>query len=180
MNCCGQLHGCTAPQMIKPTQIILVVPETQAAPEPCFLGMTSTLEPKSSSPRSASNIYIVPYIQLEKIAILMFSFGIHLQFILEGKAPNDGNWGNYKNQGEQFICNVIQQGSNNVKKTNAGALWWDPFNNLQYTTSALFLTASYSDSLSAAKDSLNCPAGSISPDDLISFARSQACVDTLV
>ena len=104
MNCCGQLHGCTAPQMIKPTQIILVVPETQAAPEPCFLGMTSTLEPKSSSPRSASNIYIVPYIQLEKIAILMFNFGIHLQFILEGKAPNDGNWGNYKNQGEQFIC----------------------------------------------------------------------------
>ncbi|KAL6326512.1 hypothetical protein AAG906_008374 [Vitis piasezkii] len=95
------------------------------------------------------------------------------KFILEGKAPNDGNWGNYKNQGEQFICNVIQQGSNNVKKTNAGALWWDPFNNLQYTTSALFLTASYSDSLSAAKDSLNCPAGSISPDDLISFARSQ-------
>ena len=79
------------------------------------------------------------------------------KLILKGKAPNDGNWGNYKNQGEQFICNVILL----------------PFNNLQYTTSALFLTASYSDSLSAAKDSLNCPAGSISPDDIISFARSQ-------
>ena len=50
MNCCGQLHGCTAPQMIKPTQIILVVPKTQVVPEPCFLGMTSTLEPKSPSP----------------------------------------------------------------------------------------------------------------------------------
>ncbi|RVW98069.1 Endoglucanase 13 [Vitis vinifera] len=59
------------------------------------------------------------------------------KLILKGKAPNDGNWGNYKNQGEQFIC------------------------------------PSYSDSLSAAKDSLNCPADSISPDDIISFARSQ-------
>ena len=45
------------------------------------------------------------------------------KLILKGKAPNDGNWGNYKNQGEQFICNVILQGSNNVKKTNAGVLW---------------------------------------------------------
>lgn len=96
--------------------------------------------------------------------------------MLEGKVEwQFGNWRSYINEGMQFICNVIQKGSNNVKKTNAGALWWDPFNNLQYTTSALFLVVSFSDSLTNAFSTLGCPGGSLYPIDLISFARSQAC-----
>ena len=47
------------------------------------------------------------------------------------------------------------------------------WNNLQYSSAAAFLLAVYSDHLSAANAKLNCPDGSVQPQALLDFARSQ-------
>lgn len=47
------------------------------------------------------------------------------------------------------------------------------WNNLQYASAAAFLLAVYSDYLSAANAKLNCPDGSVQPQALLDFSRSQ-------
>ncbi|KAK3042101.1 hypothetical protein RJ639_001803 [Escallonia herrerae] len=96
-----------------------------------------------------------------------------VQKILEGNFSDSGNLSEYKNSAEQFICNCIQKGSNNVKTTSAGLLWWQGFNNLQYVTTAAFVTTTYADSLTATRKTLQCPGGSVKPEDLITFVKSQ-------
>ncbi|KAK3042877.1 hypothetical protein RJ639_001150 [Escallonia herrerae] len=93
--------------------------------------------------------------------------------ILEGNFSDGGKLSEYKNSAEQFICNCIQKGSNNVQATSAGLLWWQGFNNLQYVTTAAFVTTTYADTLTATKKTLQCPGGSVKPEDLITFVKSQ-------
>ncbi|OVA09799.1 Glycoside hydrolase [Macleaya cordata] len=94
--------------------------------------------------------------------------------VLEGKVESAGTWAQYKSQAEQYICSCVQKaGSNNVKLTPGGLLWWQPWNGLQYVTTAMFVTAAYSDYLTAGKSSLHCQAGDVTPADLITFVRSQ-------
>ncbi|KAF8402624.1 hypothetical protein HHK36_010713 [Tetracentron sinense] len=95
------------------------------------------------------------------------------KFILEGKVGNSGIWAQYKTEAEQFICNCVQKGSNNVKKTPGGLLWWQPWNDLQYTTTAIFVAKTYSNYLSASHGSLQCQDGAVQPSDLTSFVKSQ-------
>ncbi|XP_059630328.1 endoglucanase 12-like [Cornus florida] len=96
------------------------------------------------------------------------------KLLLEGKLKgNQKVWAAYKNQAEQFICNCIQKGSSNVKKTRAGLLWWSPWDNLQYTTSALFVTTAYSKYLTTARSKLHCQGGIVTPQGLLFFVRSQ-------
>ncbi|KAM3236040.1 hypothetical protein P3L10_016077 [Capsicum annuum] len=75
----------------------------------------------------------------------------------------------YKKNAEEFICNCIQKGNNNIKKTNGGLLWWQPWNNLQYVTTATFVITSYADTLSSTKNSLKCATGNVEPLELITF-----------
>ncbi|KAL7108876.1 hypothetical protein ACP275_06G140700 [Erythranthe tilingii] len=93
--------------------------------------------------------------------------------ILERRFPESGNMGQMKNSAEQFICNCIQKGNGNVQKTNAGLLWFLPWSNLQYVNSASFIMSAYADYLSKAISTLRCAGGTVGPNDLISFARSQ-------
>ncbi|CAI9091736.1 OLC1v1026840C1 [Oldenlandia corymbosa var. corymbosa] len=94
--------------------------------------------------------------------------------LLEGRLKDQyGNLGPYKNNAEQFICNCVQKGSSNVGKSGGGLLWWNSFNNLQYVTTATFVITTYADILANTKNTLNCPAGALTPNDLIAFARSQ-------
>ncbi|GFP97991.1 endoglucanase 12 [Phtheirospermum japonicum] len=93
--------------------------------------------------------------------------------ILEGKISGKGNLGQMKNNAEQFICNVIQKGTNNVKKTNGGLLWFLEGGNLQYVTSASFLITAYANSLAKAKSTIRCAGGVVGPQDLVGFAKSQ-------
>lgn len=96
------------------------------------------------------------------------------QNVLEGKYSEYPSFVQYKKNAEEFICNVIQKGSSNVQKTAGGILWWQPWNNLQYTTSALFVLTTYADKLSATNNTLHCPtAASVTPSDIISFVHSQ-------
>lgn len=96
-----------------------------------------------------------------------------MQLIFEKKVENSGQIVEYKTMAEQFICNCAQKGSNNVKKTPGGLLWFLPWNNLQYTASASFVLSAYSKYLEAAKASIQCPKGALHASDLLNIARSQ-------
>ncbi|KAL5799100.1 hypothetical protein ACOSQ2_003920 [Xanthoceras sorbifolium] len=96
------------------------------------------------------------------------------KLVLEGKSDGSGTLAQYKSQAEQFICSCIQKGSNNIKKTPGGLSWFLPWSNLQYVATASLISAVYSQYLTAAKTSLQCPGGVVQPSDLIGFARSQA------
>lgn len=96
-----------------------------------------------------------------------------MQLILEGKLPNNGNHAVLKSNLEQFLCNVVQRGSGNARRSPGGMLWWDPWNNLQYVTSAMLVLAAHADHLTAARASLQCGGASVPPPHLISFAQSQ-------
>ncbi|CAN8318453.1 unnamed protein product [Cochlearia groenlandica] len=93
---------------------------------------------------------------------------------LEGKVKTIGKVAEYKSMAEQFICNCAQKGSNNVKKTRGGLLWFLPWNNLQYTASASFVLSAYSKYLNAAKGVIHCPRGPLQASDLLNVVRSQA------
>ena len=84
-----------------------------------------------------------------------------------------GIWSQYKSQAEQFICSCAQKGNSNVKKSPGGLLWFLPFNNLQYTTSATFIATAYSQYLTGKKALIQCPGGIVQPDELITLAKSQ-------
>ncbi|XP_010058568.2 endoglucanase 14 [Eucalyptus grandis] len=96
------------------------------------------------------------------------------KLVLEGQVENSGPWAQYKSQAEQFICNCLQKGSGNFKKTPGGLLWFQPWNNLQYTSTAAFIAAVYADYLDSKKASIQCPGGIASSSDLIELAQSQA------
>lgn len=98
---------------------------------------------------------------------------VEMQLALEGKVKSDGKIGEFKSMAEQFICNCAQKGSNNVKKTPGGLLWFLPWNNLQYTATATFVLSAYSKYLEAAKASIQCPTGPLQASDLLNLARSQ-------
>ncbi|KAJ4978211.1 hypothetical protein NE237_008991 [Protea cynaroides] len=95
------------------------------------------------------------------------------KLVLEKKAEDSGVWVQYKSEAEQFICSCVQKGSNNVKMTPGGSLWWQPWNNLQYTTSALLALSVYSNYLSASQATIQCQGGIVTPTDLITFVQSQ-------
>lgn len=54
-----------------------------------------------------------------------------------------------------------------------GLMYVREWNNLQYASAAAFLLAVYSDYLSAANAKLNCPDGSVQPQELLDFSKSQ-------
>lgn len=101
-----------------------------------------------------------------------------MQLVLEGHAENSGRMGELKSEAEQFICSCAQKGNNNVKKSPGGLLWFQEWNNLQYSTTASFIATVYSKYLSDAKASIQCPGGALQPSDLVDLARSQVCFFT--
>lgn len=94
--------------------------------------------------------------------------------MFEGKVKNEGKISEYKSMAEQFICNCAQKGYNNVKKTPGGLLWFLPWDNLQYTTTASFVIATYANYLEAAQTSVQCSNdGVLQASDLLDLARAQ-------
>ncbi|XP_015894940.4 endoglucanase 13 [Ziziphus jujuba] len=95
------------------------------------------------------------------------------KLVLEGKVEASGSWSGYKSQAEQFICNCIQKGNGNFKKTPGGLLWFLPWNNLQYTATATFIVTVYSTYLDSKKSSIACSGGMVKSSDLIAFVQTQ-------
>ncbi|KAL0317064.1 UNVERIFIED_CONTAM: Endoglucanase 12 [Sesamum angustifolium] len=93
--------------------------------------------------------------------------------MLEQKYSGHGSLSQFKTNAEQYVCNIIQKGNSNARRTDAGLLWFNSWNNLQYVTSATFIIAAYADILTATSNTLQCAKGAVRPEELIAFARSQ-------
>ncbi|CAN6349596.1 unnamed protein product [Urochloa humidicola] len=104
------------------------------------------------------------------------------KLILDGKLPDAGNPAAMKRSLEQFLCNVARHGGGGgggAKLSPGGMLWTQPWNNLQFVTSAAFVAAAHADHLAGAGASLRCGGGGagaavVPPPQLLAFARSQA------
>lgn len=79
----------------------------------------------------------------------------------------------YKEKAEFFMCSCLGKGTRNAQKTPGGLIFRQRWNNLQFVTSASFLLSVYSDYLTSARKNLKCASGSVSPSELLSFAKSQ-------
>lgn len=98
------------------------------------------------------------------------------QILLEGRGgAYTSTLKQYQAKANYFACACLQKNDGyNIHKTPGGLMYVREWNNLQYASSAAFLLAVYSDSLSAANAKLTCPEGQIPPQALLDFARSQA------
>ncbi|KAL2939098.1 Endoglucanase 5 [Bienertia sinuspersici] len=80
----------------------------------------------------------------------------------------------YQAKADYFACACLQKNNGyDVQLTPGGLVYVREWNNMQYASSAAFLLAVYSDYLSQAKAVLDCPEGTMKPQDLLNFAKSQ-------
>ncbi|KAG6397123.1 hypothetical protein SASPL_143287 [Salvia splendens] len=73
----------------------------------------------------------------------------------------------YKDKAEFFMCSC------NARRTPGGLIFRQPWNNMQFVTTASFLMSVYSDYLTSASTSLACPNRPVSPSQLLALAKSQ-------
>ncbi|GAB2296265.1 Endoglucanase [Dionaea muscipula] len=96
------------------------------------------------------------------------------KFLMQGKAGRYAPvFEKYQQKAEYFMCSCLGKGSRNVQRTPGGLLFRQRWNNMQFVTSASFLLTAYSDYLSSAGKSMQCSAGYVSPNELLSFSKSQ-------
>ncbi|CAH9063477.1 unnamed protein product [Cuscuta epithymum] len=81
----------------------------------------------------------------------------------------------YRAKAEYYMCANLNmnQNSSNVRRTPGGLLYIRRWNNLQYVSTAVFLMTVYSDHLKSTGRVLNCHRGSVNPDEVLAFAKSQ-------
>lgn len=120
-----------------------------------------------------SNETLMSHFETELSIKCLCKYAINPQGILEGKFQGIEKFNEYKSAAEQYICNCIQKGRDNVKKTSAGLLWWQNWNNAQYVTAALFVATTYADTLTVTKRTMECLTGPTKPEELITFVKSQ-------
>uniref|UniRef100_A0A0V0IMN5 Endoglucanase n=1 Tax=Solanum chacoense TaxID=4108 RepID=A0A0V0IMN5_SOLCH len=96
------------------------------------------------------------------------------QFLMSGKAGHNAPvFEKYQQKAENFMCSCLGKGDRNTPKTPGGLIYRQRWNNMQFVTSAAFLATTYSDYLASAGKYLKCSSGSVSPNELLSFAKSQ-------
>ncbi|KAK3229229.1 hypothetical protein Dsin_001110 [Dipteronia sinensis] len=96
------------------------------------------------------------------------------KLILEGYLDeSDETWAEYKTNAEAFICNILGKGDNNIQRTPGGLLWFQPWNNLQYTTAAIFLVQVYSDYYSNIQSDFPGCSEPVTTGDMYNFVQSQ-------
>ncbi|KAL4027579.1 hypothetical protein IC575_010748 [Cucumis melo] len=80
----------------------------------------------------------------------------------------------YQSKAEYYLCTILNKNNaSNVDRTPAGLLFIRQWNNMQYVSTASFLLTVYSDYLRRSNLRLNCPMGSVDPDNLFIFAKQQ-------
>ncbi|KAL6533586.1 Endoglucanase [Orobanche hederae] len=97
------------------------------------------------------------------------------QLLMAGKAGKHVQiFEKYQENAEFFMCSCLGKSNKNARKTPGGLIFRQSWNNMQFVTSASFLTTVYSDYLnSARRSSLRCATGNVPPTELLSFAKSQ-------
>ncbi|MBA0548311.1 hypothetical protein Golob_019419 [Gossypium lobatum] len=82
----------------------------------------------------------------------------------------------YRSKAEYYLCSCLNKNnatSDNVERTPGGLLYIRQWNNMQYVSTATFLLTVYSDFLRNSNQHLRCPTGTIDPEEILSFAKSQ-------
>ncbi|XP_057809984.1 endoglucanase 6-like [Salvia miltiorrhiza] len=90
------------------------------------------------------------------------------KFLMAGKGgKHKAIFERYKEKAEFFMCSC------NSQRTPGGLIFRQRWNNMQFVTTASFLTTVYSDYLTSAATSLTCANGPVSPSQLLALAKSQ-------
>lgn len=80
----------------------------------------------------------------------------------------------YRSKAEHYICSCLNKNSgSNVERTPGGLLYVRQWNNMQYVSTATFLLTIYSDFLQKSNQKLSCRGGTIDPEEILNFAKSQ-------
>ncbi|KAJ7963740.1 Endoglucanase [Quillaja saponaria] len=80
----------------------------------------------------------------------------------------------YHSKAEHYLCACLNKNNNtNVERTPGGLLYIRQWNNMQYVATAAFLLAVYSDHLQATNQKLSCQKGTVGPEEIFAFAKSQ-------
>ncbi|XP_073129241.1 endoglucanase 11-like [Henckelia pumila] len=80
----------------------------------------------------------------------------------------------YTSKSEHYLCACLNENNaTNVRRTPGGLMYTRRWNNMQYVSTALFSLTLASHHLHSTNQTLNCPAGSVRPDEILSFVRSQ-------
>lgn len=81
----------------------------------------------------------------------------------------------YKSKADHYLCSILNKNINgtNVQRTPAGLLYVRQWNNMQYVSTASFLLTVYSDHLRKSNTDLECHEGTVTPDEMLGFAKSQ-------
>ncbi|KAI3843519.1 hypothetical protein MKW92_036121 [Papaver armeniacum] len=97
------------------------------------------------------------------------------RLVLQGKLDDTVQpWINYLAYAEEYICDVSQRGPNNFPLTESGGLlYFQEWNNLQYTTAALFLVMVYAEYLTTYGTNMICGNTEVTPGDLYNFVQPQ-------
>ncbi|KAH9323953.1 hypothetical protein KI387_018592, partial [Taxus chinensis] len=72
-----------------------------------------------------------------------------------------------------LLSNAKQKNGYNVQRTPGGLLYWQKWNNMHFVNSASILVTVYSDYLSSAGKTLQCPDGQMDPSELLALVKSQ-------
>ena len=96
------------------------------------------------------------------------------KFLMGGKAGGNGAvFGKYQEKAEFFMCSCLGKSNRNVQRTPGGLIFRQRWNNLQFVSSASFLLTVYADYLTSARRNLRCASGTVTPPELLAFAKSQ-------
>lgn len=80
----------------------------------------------------------------------------------------------YRSKAEYYICSCLNKNNgSNVDRTPGGLLHVRQWNNMQYVSTAAFLLTIYSDFLQSSNQKLNCHGESVTPEEILKFAKSQ-------
>ncbi|KAJ4842019.1 hypothetical protein Tsubulata_012335 [Turnera subulata] len=95
--------------------------------------------------------------------------------LLGGKHKNHSSiLEQYRSKAEYYLCACLNKNNEtNVKLTPGGLLFIRQWNNMQYVSTAAFLLTIYSDYLQNSNQRLKCDLGTLDPQELFNFAKSQ-------
>lgn len=80
----------------------------------------------------------------------------------------------YRSKAEYYLCACLNKNNaTNVRRTPGGLLYVRKWNNMQYVSTASFLLIVYSDYLQSTDQTLKCDHGSLTPQEIFVFAKSQ-------
>ncbi|XP_030963750.1 endoglucanase 14-like [Quercus lobata] len=85
-------------------------------------------------------------------------YDLGAQVLVSKEALDQDIYGQFKFDGEQFICSCLKKGKKNVIKSLEGLLWFISYD-LQYITTVTFIATTYFDYLTTYSATFDCPGG---------------------